>query len=151
MPRGTTRDTTSTTRYSEAEQVTTSGPTRYYEVPRVVVQVTTKNCEWYYEVLRSTTSCSASHCVVLREVSGTASNFLDAFSQRSSFKKIVMNNFTKFVENQLSNCDRVLALVKLQSHADNFTEKVLHRECFPMILYNCELWCIANCHEEIER
>ena len=47
MLRGTTRDTTRTTRYSEAEQVTTSGPTRYYEVPRVVVQVITKNYEWY--------------------------------------------------------------------------------------------------------
>ena len=66
-----------------------------------VLRVTTRYYEWYYKVLRGTASCTTSDYEVLREVSGTTSGFLEAFSQRSSFEKIIMKNFTKLIGNQL--------------------------------------------------
>ena len=49
MLRGTTRDTTSTTRYYEAVRVTTSGTTRYYEELRVVLEGTKRYYKLFYE------------------------------------------------------------------------------------------------------
>ena len=49
MLRYTTHDTTSTRRYYEALQVTTSGTTRYYEELRVVLGGTKRYYELFYE------------------------------------------------------------------------------------------------------
>ena len=48
MLRGTTRDTTSTTRYYEAVRVTANG-TRYYEKLRVVLADTKRYYELFYK------------------------------------------------------------------------------------------------------
>ena len=76
----------------------------------MVLRGTTSYNKWYYESLRGTMSGArryyevlrvASHYEVLREVQGTTSSLLEAFSQKLSFKKIVMKNFIKFTGNQL--------------------------------------------------
>ena len=96
-----------------------------------VLRVTTRYYEWYYKVLRGTASCTTSDYEVLREVSGTTSGFLEALSW-----KILQNSLE-------TNCDRVLPLVKLQPYAANFTKKLLHRRCFPMIFK--QLWTLTHC------
>ena len=84
--------------FYEVLQDNTSYYKWYYKilkVLRVVVQVTMRNYECYQEVLGGTTSCSTNQYVVLREVSGTMSNFLEEFSKRSSFKKNCYEQFHK--------------------------------------------------------
>ena len=89
MLRGTTRDTTRTTKYYET-----------IELLKVVLRGTTSHYEFLRVVLGGNTSCTANHYVVLRE-EGTLCAFLETFSQRSSFEKIVKKNFIKFMEKQL--------------------------------------------------
>ena len=135
MLRGTTRDTTSTTRYYEAVRVTTSDTTRYYEELRVVPEGSKKYYELFYE----------SHWGITRGFRCNEWFFTGILPKIILQKKLL---WTISQNSWKTNCDRVLALVKLQPYAETFTEKGLHRGCFPMTLNNCELWCIANCHEQ---
>ena len=109
MLRGTTRDTKRTTMYYETVRVTTSGTTRYYEVLRVtmryykVIRVVLQINMWYNER-------SKVQCVLFWRDSPK-----DHLSKKS-LRKILWNS-------RKNNCDRVLALMKLQPHADNFIKK----------------------------
>ena len=62
----------------------------HYEIPRVVLGGTTE----YWEL------CCESLCGIMRGLRYKI-NFLKAFFQRSSFKKIILKYVMKFTENQL--------------------------------------------------
>ena len=128
----------------------------YYEVLRD----STSYYKWYYEILQGTTSSSTSHYEEVQVVLRGTRRYYELFYEslcgitrgfrynewffRGILPKII---FQKNRYEQFYKIHGVPAVVKLQPHADRFTEKGLPLECCPMILNNCELWCIAKCHE----
>ena len=110
-----------------------SGTTSHYEVLRVVLGGTMRYHKLYCKSL-----CDITRGLRYKKW------FFRGILPNIIFQK---NCYEIFLQNsQKTDCDRVLALVKSQPHADNFTKKGLHHWCFPMILNNSELWGIAKRH-----
>ena len=89
MLRGTTRDTTSTTRYYEAVRVTANG-TRYYEELRVVLADTKRYYELFYKSQWDITRG-------FRYIEW----FFRGILPKIIFQKTRYKHFAKFMENQL--------------------------------------------------
>ena len=90
MLRGTTRDTTSTTRYYEAVRVTANGTTRYYEELRVVLADTKRYYELFYKSQWDITRG-------FRYIEW----FFRGILPKIIFQKTRYKHFAKFMENQL--------------------------------------------------
>ena len=129
------RDSTSYYKwYYEILQGITSGSTSHYEKPRVVLGGTTRYYELFYESL-----CGITRGFRYKEW------FFRGILPKIIFQKKCYEQFHKILGKPI--VIQSLHRWNYNPMPINLLKKKFHRGCFPMILKNCELWCIANCHE----
>ena len=116
----------------------TTSTTRNYEVLQVVLRDATRCYEWYYESLRCNTSRTRRYYEVLKVVLRVTMWYKESFKlQLVAFKKhspkghLLKKSLWKFFQDSLeTNCDRVLALVTLQTYASSMKCSSLRQPCF---------------------